>query len=228
MLAAQPWLAQSPRGDGHPVLVVPCFLGGDLSTQPLRTFLVWLGYRAMPWGLGVNLGPRPGVMDACLKRLEQLYAAHGRRVSLIGWSLGGLYVRELAKEVPERVRLVITLGSPFAGQRFDPSALWRLQGQLTGESVGLPLRHGPLNQAPPVPTTSILSRSDGIVHWTDSLEHEGPITENILVESSHLGLVFHPLCLHAIADRLAQPEGAWRPFERTGARAWLYPAAPHA
>jgi pimeloyl-ACP methyl ester carboxylesterase len=226
LFAAQPWLAQSPRGDGHPVLVLPRFLGCDLSTQPLRDFLNRLGYRAEPWGLGVNLGPRAGVMDACLERLEHLHATHGRRVSLIGWSLGGLYARELAKEVPEQVRLVITLGSPFAGDQSDPAELWRLQERLTGEPAGLPLRHGPLDQAPPVPTTSILSRSDGIVHWTDSLEHEGPITENILVESSHLGLAFNPLCLHAIADRLAQPEGAWRPFERTGARAWLYPN-PH-
>ncbi|MBK1718675.1 esterase/lipase family protein [Thiocystis violacea] len=222
MLAAQPLLAQVPRGDGHPVLVLPRFLGCDLSTQPLRDYLTGIGHPAHAWDLGVNLGPRDGVMAACLSRLDELRARHGRKVSLIGWSLGGLFARELAKEAPDQVRMVITLGTPFAGDA-SPSEVWRLYEGVTGDHMGLSRRHGSLEQSPPVPTTSIFSRSDGIVAWPGSLEHEGPQCENIEVESSHLGLAVNPLSLYAIADRLAQPENDWRPFERQGLRAWFYP-----
>ncbi len=222
MFATQPLLSQAPRGDGHPVLVLPRFLGCDLSTLPLRSYLIGLGYAVQPWELGVNVGPRDGVMAACLARLETLQSEYGRKVSLIGWSLGGLYARELAKAAPGRVRSVITLGTPFVGDA-SPSEIWRLYEGMTGDRMGLSTEHGPLEESPPVPTTSIFSRSDGIVAWPGSLEQAGRQTENIEVESSHLGLAVNPLCLYAIADRLAQPEDDWRPFERQGARAWLYP-----
>lgn len=221
-LAAQPLLARAPRGDGHPVLTLPLMLGNDLPMQPLRVYLASRGYAPYPWGLGINLGPRGDLLARCLERLHDLHHRHGRRVSLIGWSLGGLYARELAKEAPEAVRLVITLGTPFTGAP-RPADVWRLYERLTGEPMGLPERHGPLDRPPPVPTTSIYSRSDGIVPWPCSREREGPRSENIEVESSHLGLGAHPLVWYAIAERLAQPEGAWRPFERRGWRALLYP-----
>lgn len=221
-LAAQPLLTLAPRGDGHPVLTLPLLLGNDLAMQPLRLFLAARGYRACPWGLGVNLGPRGDLMTRCLARLEALRREHGQRVSLIGWSLGGLYARELAKEAPQAVRCVITLGTPFTGQ---PRAtdIWQVYERVTGDRMGLPQHHGPLDQAPPVPTTSIYSRSDGIVPWPCSVPEEGALVEAIEVESSHLGLGAHPLSLYAIADRLAQPEGAWQRFERTGLKALLYP-----
>ncbi len=222
LFATQPLLALVPRGDGHPVLVLPRLLGCDLSTQPLRYYLSELGYAASPWGLGVNLGPRQGVMRGCLARLRDLHAEHGRKVSLVGWSLGGLYARELAKEVPDLVRQVITLGSPFTGPQ-KPTDIWKLYQDVTGDPMGLPERPGGLEQAPPVPTTSIFSRSDGIVPWTSSVDCTGAQTENIEIESSHLGLAVNPLSLYAIADRLAQPVDAWQPFERLGPKAWLYP-----
>lgn len=227
LFTAQPFLYSAPKGDGHPVLVLPRLLGCDLSTQPLRYYLASLGYAASPWELGVNLGPRHGVLRRCLERLEQIQAKHGRRVSLIGWSLGGLYAREMAKEAPELVRQVITLGTPFTGHQ-NPSDVWAMYEAATGDPMGLPLRHGPLDEAPPVPTTSIYSRSDGIVPWNCSVQTPGPLSESIEVEASHMGLATSPLSLFAIADRLAQPEDDWRPFERRGLKGWLYPDPPHA
>jgi len=221
-LLGAPLLSRAPRGDGHPVLVLPLMLGNDLATVTLRGYLTRQGYAAQPWGLGINLGPRDRILERCLGRLQSLQRRHGRKVSLIGWSLGGLYARELAKEAPAAVRLVITLGTPFTGFP-RPADIWQLYGLATGDRIGFSERHGPLEEPPPVPTTSIFSRSDGIVPWTNSCGPEGPLSENIEIESSHFGLGVNPLALYAIADRLAQPEGHWRHFERHGVAALFYP-----
>lgn len=220
-LVARPLWRFAPRGDGHPVLVLPGLLAGDITTRPLRRCLQRLNYAPYGWQQGINLGPRTGVMDRCLAQLKALRSAHNRKVSLIGWSLGGIYARELAKAVPENVRVVITLGTPFTGHPKATNA-WRLYEWLTGHRIGAPDIHGPLRKPPLVPTTSIFSRSDGIVAWQCSVEHSGPISESIEVEASHFGMGFNPLALYAIADRLSQPEGAWQPFERRGLRRFVY------
>jgi pimeloyl-ACP methyl ester carboxylesterase len=220
-LAAKPLLSLAPKGDGHPVLVFPGLIAPDMSTLPLRRFLKGRGYAAAPWKQGVNLGPRDGVIDACLARLRELYEQHGRKVSLIGWSLGGIYARELAKVYPDAVRLVITLGTPFTGHPKATNA-WRLYELVTGHKIGAPEIHEPLRASPPVPTTSIFSRSDGVVAWQCSLEKPGPLHENIEVEASHLGMGMNPMTFYAIADRLAQPEGEWQPFARSGLLGLLY------
>ncbi len=147
---------------------------------------------------------------------------HGRAVSLVGWSLGGLYARELAKQSPEAVRLVITLGSPFTGHPRDTNA-WRLYERTSGHRIGAQEIPGSLRVAPPVPTTSIWSLTDGIVSWRCSVETRRDLAENIVVDSSHLGLGAHPAALYAIADRLGQPEGHWAPFHRHGWRGRIYP-----
>ena len=100
-LLAQPFLAQAPHGDGHPVLIFPGLMASDTSTKPLRKFLESKGYAVAGWGLGSNLGPRDGVLDNCRKLLKDLRRQYKRKVSLVGWSLGGIYARELAKEFPE-------------------------------------------------------------------------------------------------------------------------------
>lgn len=223
MLAAQPLLALTPRGDGHPVLVLPLMFGSDLSTLPLRSFLAGRGYAASAWDLGLNLGPRAGVFDACLARLRTLHKRHERRVSLIGWSLGGLYARALALTVPEAVRTVISVATPISADP-SPMQLWQTYTRMTGESMGLPDALEALDRPLSVPATSIYSRSDGIVPWQQSIEPAGRCSESVEVISSHLGMGAHPLCLDIIADRLAQPEGEWRPFERAGLRSLLYPA----
>lgn len=112
-VAAMPWWGLAPRGDGHPVLVLPGLMQSDLSTRPLRRFLRARGYDASGWGLGSNTG-RSGLVDeSLLRRLRMLHKRHGRKVSLIGWSMGGLFARDLARQAPESARQVITLGSPF-------------------------------------------------------------------------------------------------------------------
>jgi len=208
-------------GDGHPVLVLPGLCIGDAGTALLRRFLISRGYAASGWGQGLNLGLTEGVLERAHDRLRQLYAEHGRTVSLIGWSLGGLYARELAKHSPEMVRLCISLGSPFAGHPRETN-VWRLYEFVSGHPVDWHDSHGPLRAAPPVPTTSIWSPTDGVVAWRSSVETRRILSENVVIDSSHLGLCAHPAALYAIADRLAQPEGQWEPFHRDGWRRLVY------
>jgi pimeloyl-ACP methyl ester carboxylesterase len=211
-------LAKAPRGDGHPVLVLPGLFAGDFSTAPLRAFLRALCYDARGWKLGLNRGPSPRLRGPLEERLLHLHRRHGRRVSLIGWSLGGIYARELARAHPERVRCVITLGSPFRDVSATHAA--RLVALRPG---GRPLREATalrdaLARPLTVPSTAIYSKTDGIVAWRSCLEVPGPLRESVEVACSHTGMGFHPAALGVIADRLAQPEGGWRAFcERAAA-----------
>jgi pimeloyl-ACP methyl ester carboxylesterase len=213
-LAALPLLWRAPRGDGHPVLVLPGWLASDRSTRPLRWFLRDRGYHAHGWKLGRNLGPKPDVVAGLGDRFHALRKRHGRKLSLIGWSLGGIYARELGRRFPDDVRQVITLASPFR----DPSATSVARLRRPAPDPRLRERHEHIVPPPPVPTTSIYSRSDGIVAWQSCLEDEGPFAENVEVPSSHCGMGHHLAALLVIADRLAQAEHAWRPFVPNG---WL-------
>ncbi|HJQ59856.1 MAG TPA: alpha/beta hydrolase [Vineibacter sp.] len=222
--ATLPLLGMAPRGDGHTVMVLPGLIASDRSTVPLRRFLNNQGYAAQGWGMGRNLGPRPGVQRQMLLNLRDLYRASGRKVSLVGWSLGGIFARELAKQAPDMVRLVVTLGSPFAGHPRSTNA-WRVYEVASGETVN---DHDDtfmdqLRPPPPVPTTAIYSRSDGVAAWQGCLERPAPQAENIEVPGSHCGLGHNPAAVYAVADRLAQPENDWRPFERTGWKCLVYP-----
>ncbi len=220
-LTMRPVWGAAANGDGHPVLVLPGLAAGDGSTALMRRFLRSRGYAVSGWGQGLNLGLRKGVLDRARNRLRELWIEHGRSVSVIGWSLGGLYARELARQSPELVRLVITLGSPFAGHPRATNA-WRLYELVSGHSIDSHDLRGPLSAAPPVPTTSIWSPTDGVVSWRCSVETRPGLAEHIVVDSSHLGLGAHPATLYAIADRLAQPEGHWKPFHRKGWRRFVY------
>ena len=218
-LALRPLLRRLPRGDGHPVLLLPGFLASDLSTRPLRGFLRDLGYFAHRWNCGRNLGLDEDLEARMGDRLAELHERHGRPVSLLGWSLGGVYARVLANRFPERVRSVITLGAPFAADTKGNNS-WRLYEWITDQRLDeIPAeRLALVRETPPVPTTSIFSRTDGIAAWRCSLQEEGDLSESIEVPGSHLGLGFNPLVLYAIADRLAEEEGRWRPFFRAGRR----------
>ena len=220
-LAMWPVWSVAARGDGHPVLVLPGLATGDASTSLLRRFLKWRGYAASGWGQGLNLGLREGVLDRAHDKLRELFVEHGRTVSLIGWSLGGLYARELAKHSPEMVRLCISMGSPFAGHPRETNA-WRLYEFASGHRIDSYDFHRPVRAAPLVPTTSIWSPTDGVVAWRCSVEMRRILAENIVVDSSHFGLGAHPATLYAIADRLAQPEGEWEPFHLEGWRRLVY------
>lgn len=216
LLPAWPMLARAPRGDGHPVMVFPGLSANDVSTVPLRYYLQSLNYQPWGWEQGFNLGPRAGVIDEAKNILARTYENTGRKVSLIGWSLGGVYARELAKELPHMVRGVITLGTPFAASH-KATNVWRLYELASGRSIEREAENYNLPVAPPVPTTSIYSRSDGIVAWQGSIQqpsNANPHTENIEVSASHIGLGINPSAWWSVADRLAQAEGQWRPFAR--------------
>jgi pimeloyl-ACP methyl ester carboxylesterase len=159
--------------------------------------------------------------------VEELSDKHGRKISLVGWSLGGLYARQLAKMMPDRVRQVITLGSPFAGDPHSTNA-WRVYEWASGRKSDEvdPRFGGELAVPPPVPTTAIFSRTDGVCAWQGCMEKTGVQTESIEVDSSHCGMGHHPAVVYAVADRLAQKEGQWRPFDRSGWRSLAYPD-PH-
>lgn len=225
LLASTPLLRQIPAGDGHPVLVFPGLAVSDFSTVPMRSFLRDRGYTPHPWEQGFNFGPREGVLEACVAAIKRLRQESGQKVSLVGWSLGGVYARELAKEVPDDVRCVITLGSPFAGHPRATNA-WRIFEWVSGHSAHDPEVIAEIRRPPSVPTTSIYSRTDGVVAWQCSLNPPLPHTENIEIQASHVGMGMHPLTMYLIADRLRQPEGTWRPFEAQGALSWFFKSTP--
>ena len=229
---AGPMLARAPRGDGHPVLVLPGFMTSDASTAVLRRFLKRLGYDAHAWELGRNLGPRAIGQEGekLVARLRAIHAATGEKVSLVGWSLGGIMARLVARRAPDAVRQVITLGSPFAGSP-KASNVWRLYEAATGQRIDdeqTRRQMAEVAKAPDLPTTAIYSRSDGVVAWQNCREQESSQTDNIEVRGSHCGLGVNPSVLYAVADRLAQPEDDWRKFDRTGLHGWSYPEAGHA
>lgn len=204
-----------PRGDGHPVLVLPGFLAGPESTIYLRHFLRRLGYHAYDWRMGRNLGFRPGMEETLTSRVQELHAKHGRRVTLIGWSAGGIYSREIARKQPDLTRMVITMGSPFRGN-YQASTAWKFYKLLNRHHVTDEMmtesarreREEPLS----IPTTCIYSRTDGVVAWECCTSLPAPQTENVEVRSTHLGYGHNLETLYVIADRLAQAEGMWEPI----------------
>lgn len=217
-LALAPALLTAPRGDGHPVLFLPGFLASDYSTLLMRRYLTLLGYKTYGWDLGRNLGGVYGMRQKLRALLAKIHAQHGQKVSIVGWSLGGVYARDLALSMPEQVRYVITMGSPFRGDLTATRAR-QLYALLSGERIESadPADLLALAGDMPVPTTSIFTRNDGIVHHSLSELVENDRAENIEVPSaSHLGLGVNPAVLWAIADRLAQPEGTFARFSRFG------------
>ncbi len=215
----------APRGDGHPVMVLPGFMGDDGYNGAIRRFLNGLGYGVHGWGQGRNLGPREGVLEALMERIHFLSDRYEGPVSLVGHSLGGIFARELAREEPGRIRQVISLGSPFGKGRMTASIPARLFTTLNPPE-NLPIDQDILHEAPPVPTTAIFSKGDGIVHWRTSLQGEEGAHErsqNIQVRGSHCGMTFNPAIWYLVAERLAMPDGQWRPFERHRIAGLLYP-----
>lgn len=206
-----------PLGDGHPVVVYPGLGAGAMTTAHLRRFLGKSGFAAHDWEGGINTGPS-GALDDWLadldERVQALHRLHGRTVSLVGWSLGGVYAREIAKRCPHAVRQVITLATPFhsLGSGNHAGAIYQLLNR--GSHRLTPAIEARLRQPPPVPTTSIYSRSDGIVAWRGCLQKQTERSENVEVAASHLGIVSHPEVLRIVVDRLAQPEGQWRPLRQ--------------
>ena len=193
-----------PRGDGHTVVVIPGFGADDGTTRPLRRALSALGYEARGWEQGRNLGMRPQIKASLADYLNRLHARRGSTISLVGWSLGGVFAREMARNQPQLVRQVFTLGSPING---EPDAnnmllLFRLANRgkrVNTDRAGFERRR----KAPPVPCTAIYSKTDGIVAWRCSVEDPAPNTENVEVHGSHFGLICNLEVLRVLAERLA-------------------------
>jgi len=222
-LLLSPLLMRAPKGDGHPVLTLPGFLASDLSMVPMRRYLRELGYDAYAWKMGRNIGGVSRMRAALRDRLAGIHAATGRKVSVVGWSLGGVYARDLALQAPDLVRCVVTLGSPFANDVRATNAT-RLYEALSGEAVedDSELRKAIAGDLP-VPATSIYSRTDGIVNWRTCLQRPSDTAENIEVHlASHVGLGVNAAALWAVADRLAQAEGQFSQFDRSGPFAIAY------
>ena len=214
-LAVLPWL----RANARPalpggVLVLPGWGAGDTSTGLLRRFLRSLGYWAHGWRQGRNLDPDEHLAAALGDRLSGLADRHGAPVSLIGWSLGGVYARELARRRPEQVSRLVTLASP-------------LRTQLAA-GIGLHFERalGPAGEAA-FPTSALYSRSDGIVHWRIAQAEPGPRRESIAIETSHCGFGHHPATLLVVADRLAEPLDGWQPY-RPATSARIFGVRPEA
>lgn len=232
LIPIAPYLTLAPRGDGHPVLVLPGFGGGDGSTAVIRRYLSGQKFAAQPWLLGRNLGPGvPDLQQRLAERLDTVWREGGeRKVSLVGWSLGGVYARLLTQRFPDKVRQVITLGSPIGGVP-QPSRAYRVMRRLSDGSIdqeqALRLRRRVIEPLPGVPGTAVYSRTDGIVPWQIARQTPSAIAENVEVYGSHVGLGFNASALYLLAERLAQPPQAWKPFARTGWRQWVYGSDHH-
>jgi hypothetical protein len=219
-----PWLSIAPRGDGHGVLVLPGLLASDTSTTVLRRYLRLLGYQVRGWALGRNVGPTTEVLDGLPTALSGLASETGGPVSVIGWSLGGIYARELARQQPAQVRQVITLGSPFAltdprQSHADRAYQRRASMHASARVPGRDELRRPIS----VPSTAVYSRRDGIVSWQACIEPATKLHSNVEVRCAHLGFGVDPATLWLIADRLAVPAGERREFRPPAGLRSLYP-----
>ncbi|HEX5738062.1 MAG TPA: alpha/beta fold hydrolase [Hydrogenophaga sp.] len=206
------------HGDGHPVVIFPGLGADGHSVSTLRGHCRALGYDALDWGQGFNTGPQ-GDLDTWLHDLTtqivELLAGHAQPATLIGWSLGGLYAREISKLMAPRVRQVITIATPFNAATDFTNLSW-LFPLLSASSLAMgPALSRRLRTPPPLRTTSIYSRTDGVVAW-QSCRHDkrSSLVHDIEVDGSHIGMGWNREVLAVVADRLAQPPGPWRRYVR--------------
>jgi pimeloyl-ACP methyl ester carboxylesterase len=202
-------------------------MASDQSTQLLRGVLASRGFNSHGWSLGVNVGPSPRIIDGVSSLVERLHRTTGQEVSVVGWSLGGLYARELARTIPHAIRQVITMGSPFRMTSADRSTVSDLFDELNDLSDGRLRAHIPESERPPLtmPSAAIYSRTDGVVRWHTCIDVEADRRENIEIRGSHCGLGWNPASVYAVVDRLAQPAGTWSKFRPPLALSHLYPRA---
>ena len=219
ILMMMPSLTLLPRGDGHPVILVPGFLGDDIAYNLLRRYLRFMGYNCHSSGLGINTGHVDHLTDTLPARLKQIYEVTGRKVSLIGHSLGGVFSRALAHDYPDLIRQVIMLGSPVGITSRDTSGAMRGLHQIFHQVSDMTeaemedMELTVMKHAPETPVTAMYSKGDGVVHWSICCEkQEDATTQNIRIRGSHCGMAFNPTAYRIIADRLRQPEDNWQRY----------------
>ena len=216
-------LAKNHSGNGHGVIVLPGFMGGDRYNRSLVNYLNSLGYMASGWNLGRNLGHGRGIRERMAREIDFRVQQTGEKVTLIGHSLGGLHSRELARAIPDQIERVITLGSPFGRTRSDPTVVSKVYWTL---NKNRDRTHVPddLRPAPPVPLTSVFTRSDAIIDWRNARQRGGHHrSENVEVYGSHSGLTLNPAVWYLLLDRLQQCSDNWQPFDNSG---WLNAVFP--
>jgi pimeloyl-ACP methyl ester carboxylesterase len=227
---ALPFLLRAPRGDGHPVLLVPGFLSSEIPLAAMKAFLDNRGYAVDTWGLGRNVGLQRKHVAALEQKVRFMHYKHGRKVSIVGWSLGGAFALYVAHHAAECVRGIITMGSPVSvGAEGSQSsavvhALYRLVAHPLGSAAhAYQPRIRQLRARPPVPMSCLYSKTDGVVPAHQAMFDGDPaLHENVRVPGSHLGLGFNAYVLWVVADRLAQPEGEWKPYEGAKAARNIY------
>ncbi|MFN3618806.1 MAG: esterase/lipase family protein [Sphingorhabdus sp.] len=218
-----PRLSLAAKGDQRPVFVIPGFGTTDRSTVILRYYLQFLGYRVYAWELGRNLGAKTIGLhnERLLARLDEVYLEERQPVTLIGWSMGGIMARMIARVNPYKIREVISLGAPFTGDPYANTA-WKIYERLSGHSLAHPVAQAQIKESKlplPVPACSIYSKSDGVVSWQTCLEPDTKLADNIAVRSAHCGFGFTAVVLRAVAERLASTgEHASRRFQHR--RTW--------
>jgi pimeloyl-ACP methyl ester carboxylesterase len=198
---ALPRLLAAPRGDGHTVVDIPGWKAPEVSGAPLRAYLRLLGYDARGWGFGTNTGDPRRDVERLTRRVLELADESGSGVSLVGWSLGGVIAREVARRLPEAVRRVITYGTPVVGgPRFTAVARAYGPGASTAaEAVAERLdAESPIQ----VPLTVVYTRRDGIVAWQACIDRWSPYAEHVEVASTHIGMGVDPDVWGVVADRL--------------------------
>ena len=189
----------------HPVAVFPGFSAGDLSTFALRRHLQNRGFRAHRWRLGINRGDVPGLIPQCVERAEALHDRYGEPISLVGWSLGGVLAREVARERPELVRGVVTLGSPIIGGPKYTRAAGFYKNVLKQDLDAIEQEVNERNQIPiHAPLTAIYSKRDKVVQWEATIDRFNDHCEHVEVDASHLSLGFDPKVLKLVSTRVSQ------------------------
>lgn len=224
----QSFLEHAPKGNRHPVIVIPGFTANDRSTKLLRNYLRGLGYNVTGWRQGVNMGVRPAKIERVVQMIAKAVDRTGTKASLVGQSLGGIFGREIAKAFPELIEQVICLGSPFSDtsggssrvskiyEYHNPDHLTKSE-QFENENWDLPT-------PPTTPMTAVYSRWDGVCHWSACMQSQGhERCENVEVHSSHTGMGVNASVLYLVGDRLAQAGKEWTPFKAPRDLAWLYP-----
>ncbi len=236
LIPALPLLRMAPHGNGQPILVLPGFLATDNSTYVLRRYLKRQNFNAYGWDMGRNPGLRDDLYQQLEQRVIELYGQHQEKISLVGWSLGGIYARVLAHRVPDYVRQIVTLGAPFnlahpksASEVEVSGPILKLYERLNPNLATDDLLNGdPVwERPPPVPSTSIYSESDGIAAWRYCIDPIKTHTENLRVSGSHTGMTHNPIIFYALADRLSQGENRWSPFDKRWLHRFLFLRSAH-